>query len=235
MTGRFNPSPRRQVAAAETLIQAIQRSLLAQLGSGFVEAGPYLQLETLAEARAISEVYRTYERVANANDPARMSGVVLDRWCRILGINTLPEDSEPRKRRLVGAKLAIAGREPTIGNVYTVCSETLGSEVFVSVDYNDPGDGYLGAELSYLPGGLTLPLGVGQLIGDARQHSHLHHIRVMVTKPSYMTPLEFHTRRDDLYRLMRPWLPGYTNFETVQTLGFHLDQSNLDVAGLTNS
>lgn len=232
--GGFNPAPFKFGEAASTDLEAIQNAFADTQGTSLArERGSVAWVENHATARVLYALYGLAYRLANVNDPARMTST-LPRWEKILNIVPSDSDTTLERRARVEAKLSLLSAGTTIQVVEDYLTLVLGS-MFVGLKFSDPTEA-----TTYVPGGGSVPGGGptfldGELIGaDMSPYaSSLGYVAVLIRRPANMTVELFYERAGRIYEEMDNLLGAWMDFDWVQDgpngSGFYLDdENNLD-------
>ena len=231
--GGFNPAPFKFGEAASTDLEAIHNAFADTQGTSLArERGSVAWVENHATARVLYALYGLAYRLANVNDPARMTST-LPRWEKILNIVPSDSDTALERRARVEAKLSLLSAGTTKQVVEDYLSLVLG-DMFVGLKFSDPMEA-----TTYVPGGGSVPSGPtfldGELIGDTMSPyaSSLGYVAILIRRPSNMTVELFYERAGRIYEDMDNLLGAWMDFDWVQDgpngAGFYLDdENNLD-------
>ena len=232
--GGFNPAPFKFGEAASTDLDAIQNAFADTQGTSLArERGSVAWVENHATARVLYALYGLAYRLANVNDPARMTNT-LPRWEKILNIAPLDSDTIVERRNRVTAKLSLLGKGTTLQVVEDYLTLVLGS-MFVGLKFSDPTEA-----TTYVPGGGAVPGGGPAFLdGDLADPrispyaSSLGYVAILLQRPENMTVELFYERAGRIYEDMNNLLGAWMDFDWVQDgpngAGFYLDQDyNLD-------
>ena len=232
--GGFNPAPFKFGEAASTDLEAIQNAFADTQGTSLArERGSVAWVENHATARVLYALYGLAYRLANVNDPARMTNT-LPRWEKILNIAPLDSDTIVERRNRVTAKLSLLGKGTTLQVVEDYLTLVLGS-MFVGLKFSDPTEA-----TTYVPGGGAVPGGGPAFLdGDLADPrispyaSSLGYIAVLLQRPANMTVELFYERAGRIYEDMNNLLGAWMDFDWVNDgpngAGFYLDEDrNLD-------
>ena len=232
--GGFNPAPFKFGEAASTDLEAIQNAFADTQGTSLArERGSVAWVENHATARVLYALYGLAYRLANVNDPARMTNT-LPRWEKILNIAPLDSDTIVERRNRVTAKLSLLGKGTTLQVVEDYLTLVLGS-MFVGLKFSDPTEA-----TTYVPGGGAVPGGGPAFLdGDLADPrispyaSSLGYVAILLQRPENMTVELFYERAGRIYEDMNNLLGAWMDFDWVQDgpngAGFYLDEDyNLD-------
>ena len=232
--GGFNPAPFKFGEAASTDLDAIQNAFADTQGTSLArERGSVAWVENHATARVLYALYGLAYRLANVNDPARMTNT-LPRWEKILNIAPLDSDTIVERRNRVTAKLSLLGKGTTLQVVEDYLTLVLGS-MFVGLKFSDPTEA-----TTYVPGGGAVPGGGPAFLdGDLADPrispyaSSLGYVAILLQRPENMTVELFYERAGRIYEDMNNLLGAWMDFDWVQDgpngAGFYLDEDyNLD-------
>ena len=232
--GGFNPAPFKFGEAASTDLEAIQNAFADTQGTSLArERGSVAWVENHATARVLYALYGLAYRLANVNDPARMTNT-LPRWEKILNIAPLDSDTIVERRNRVTAKLSLLGKGTTLQVVEDYLTLVLGS-MFVGLKFSDPTEA-----TTYVPGGGAVPGGGPAFLdGDLADPrispyaSSLGYVAILLQRPENMTVELFYERAGRIYEDMNNLLGAWMDFDWVNDgpngAGFYLDEDyNLD-------
>ena len=231
--GGFNPAPFKFGEAASTDLEAIHNAFADTQGTSLArERGSVAWVENHATARVLYALYGLAYRLANVNDPARMTST-LPRWEKILNIVPSDSDTALERRARVEAKLSLLSAGTTKQVVEDYLSLVLG-DMFVGLKFSDPMEA-----TTYVPGGGSVPSGPtfldGELIGDTMSPyaSSLGYVAILIRRPANMTIELFYERAGRIYEEMDNLLGAWMDFDWVNDgpngAGFYLDdERNLD-------
>ena len=232
--GGFNPAPFKFGEAASTDLEAIQNAFADTQGTSLArERGSVAWVENHATARVLYALYGLAYRLANVNDPARMTNT-LPRWEKILNIAPLDSDTIVERRNRVTAKLSLLGKGTTLQVVEDYLTLVLGS-MFVGLKFSDPTEA-----TTYVPGGGAVPGGGPAFLdGDLADPrispyaSSLGYVAILLQRPKNMTVELFYERAGRIYEDMNNLLGAWMDFDWVNDgpngAGFYLDEDyNLD-------
>ncbi len=232
--GGFNPAPFKFGDAASTDLEAIQNAFADAQGTSLArERGSIAWVENHATARVLYALYGLAYRLANVNDPKRMT-TTLPRWEKILQLVPSESDTLAERRARVEAKLSLLSAGTTIQVVEDYLSLVLG-DMFVKLEFSDP----LTAT-TYVPGGGSVSGGGPTFLdGDnadpniSPYASSLGYLAILIQRPANMTIELFYERAGRIYEELDNLLGAWMDFDWVNDgpngAGFYLDEDyNLD-------
>lgn len=108
--GGFSPLPF-SLGGGEPIVETLYNSLNISLGTAYdVSDASNVTAETMAEARALADVYECNQRMSYATDPKRMPAELLPRWEKIFDIHPHVLATDEDRRLALQAKfLALIG------------------------------------------------------------------------------------------------------------------------------
>lgn len=230
--GKFSPSPERYGglgARKANDLKSISDSLGRARGTAYDSSlGTTVEVENHGIARAIWEVWETNARLSHTADPYRITGAVLARWERILGLSSEPTATENERRRPIQELFARIGEPTDQQTVADILAEKLGP-VFVALHHLA-----LAEAVVWWPGGTPNP--------EAPWYSTVSHIVIQTVRPYGYTEGQFYEAVARVNEFLDPLMPsdktwdwyrngpGHTGvWVTDPGAGFFLDDAvNLD-------
>lgn len=182
--------------------------------------GTVAWVENLAIARALAEVWDANECLANQFDMLRVTAL-LERWERIFGLVSSPTVTEAERRARCADAMLKFGLAPWRQRVLDALNAAL-DPVTATVEYTTPSTS--GAYIRW-PGGTTSTLNPWC--------STVLYLAFILTKPEWMSELDFYRRAGEAMDSLRDWLPAWVTFDWIRDGSsdgeFILDEdSNLD-------
>ena len=223
--GCYSPFPLRFGGATPPLKHRVD-SILAQLGTAYTkDTTGLVWLRAMAMGRAFWDVWETSQRLANQNNPPKMTDF-LGRWEKILALPVSPSDSLATRRARVGVARARSGYA-TGGTIYATCLAYLGSSIFISIAVTSSGSANV-----WTPSGWPMgshPSGPS----DPDWFSGVSHIDVLTMQPAAMDDATWRATAFSVVPALDAILPSWVTFDIIKDgpsgNGFFLDDPhNLD-------
>jgi hypothetical protein len=211
---------------------SVYQELRAMRGSAYTQKpGTLVHVENLAIARMHAAVcLRAPEKIrANAN-PGR-SDEKLDYWVDVLGVPVRDSDQRWQIRERCAAHYK-AAKGPTLANVTEAVSDLLG-DAFIEIQQMTGADLANPPTQTFWPG--INPGPPSYDLGGGAWLSERCRLIIVVEQPDGMSNDDFlQLMNVQLFELLDPMLPCWTGWEwVVESDGFFLDLSSLDLEGLT--
>jgi len=201
--GGLSPFPIR-FGGGPSRVKIVLDSLLAQRGSGYdTSRDSYVYAEALAHARALAAAWGTNFRLRRAWDPTRLTGTMLSRWERILGIVPATDDSDAARRARISLRFERIGFAALSGELTGRLTEAVG-DFFVALEW-----------IPYASAIIRVPDGTypwGSVSAGAPWASTTASLLVLMQRPSGFSESEFFDATAVVTEIVDAALPAWASF-----------------------
>jgi hypothetical protein len=228
-TGRFYPGFERY-GGGPTALQTILNGLNQARGTAYdTETDGIIYAENEAIARMLWVAWEQNQRFANQFDPQRMTDF-LPRWEKILGIVPLPSMTAPARRRVVADRFSRIGITATRQELTDRLQAELG-DIFSAYETTALADAtqVVPIDIPAWPSGPPPATRIHAPNADPQWMSTTAHIRIKVTRPSYMSTGEFWQKIEAINPIMDALTPAWVTwgwYTETGSPGFFLDEEN---------
>lgn len=232
--GGLSPFPLR-FGGGKSRVKVVLDSLLSQRGNGYdTSRDSYVYAEALGHARAVAAAWAANRRLRHVWDPSKLTGSMLARWERILGIVPPTEDSDAARRQRIAIRFERVGFGALSGELSGRLTDAVG-DVFVTLEW-----------VPYASALIRVPDGSypwGSVSAGAPWASTTAHLLVLLQRPSGYTEGDFFDAAATVADIVDAALPAWATFDWYREpdsggtatpggpslAGFYLDdEHNLD-------
>lgn len=200
-------------------IEALYEAQNQALGSAYDTADfTTVTAETMAEARALDDVYESNTRMSYASDPSRMPEELIPRWEVVFDLHPHRTDSLETRRSMLSAKfLALSG-----GTLLEDTVRAITGASFVGIEFHPLSTAVVRWSVNSFPDRWT---------------SSVAHVLIRVQFAANQTNAAFWNMLATLSKFLQDFLPAWMEFDAaIHDSGggdcFLLDEPNLDLESL---